>query len=331
MNEILSGEMLFAPSKSRYELERDNALQEIKSFGETHLQQNALHEKVKGKFASRHTWENVWGGHLRQKAALKELAKVINPKQIVDRSRIPGLIEDYDLIISLGGDNHFQYCGQELVWHMQKNGSNEKYITGVVLDPKLSAGGLLNYDMKGFLSGLEDLTSGNYELEKWTTLEAEVNDGRKILKPYNAVSEMLIGEMDRSMMSRTIVFEEGKAENPLLPEKSSGILAAVGAGSEKGAWYSNVKSCYSDEHPIFDRTNPEARLLTTEHSSKAEYTLRKGEKLVLESYNDDAGIIRPDSHREHGVPFRSGSLAKLWISDYSLPVIRPLFEQKGER
>jgi len=348
MNQILLGEILFVPSKSRYELEREKSWAELnpprKGYAlarQVLLERNlphgkdALHDEVRARIISDSSWENIWGGHLRQKKALAELAEVVRPEQIVDRSKLPEELDKYALIVSLGGDNHFQYCGQVLAKEAQERCNEEKYIAGVVLDRKLSAGALLSYDKDSFLSSLDDLESGNYELEKWATLEAEVDDGKNILKPYNAVSEMLIGELDRSMTSRVGAYNSPSRENPILPEKTSGVLAAVGAGSGKGSWYSNIKSCYADKGDenndySFGKEEVIAKLIATEHPSKAEYIMKDGERIIIDSYNDDHGIVRPDSHKEHGVPFMMGSVAKLWVSDYKLPVISPAYDLYGD-
>jgi len=69
------------------------------------------------------------------------------------------------------------------------------------------------------------------------------------------------------------------------------------------------------------------RLIVRENRSKANIMLKKGQMVTIDSYNDTRGIVAPDSHEEHAVPFDMGSQATIGISDIKLAVAKPYSRQ----
>jgi hypothetical protein len=289
MRPISSGRMLFVPSKSRLELEVEKA---------------GGMDEARQRFKSAEVWHMINESHHAQKVGI---ASVANRGMIVDRSRLFEVMCDYDLIVSLGGDNHFTYIGQAVLEYARRSGE-EKYIIGCVLDPKKSLGALCSTTVQALPRTLERIGKGDYLIDEWTALEAKV-DGSDA---YPAVGEYFIGELNRTMMSRTIATVDGHI---VLPEKSSGILAVSGAGAGIGSWYNNVRC----EKPI-QKTENIAIAITTEDGRGAKYVLYHGQTLRLVSNNDDHGVIVPDSHNQH--EFRMGSIAEVRIAEKGLLVVR---------
>ncbi|MCK5699061.1 MAG: hypothetical protein KAH93_04380 [Candidatus Aenigmarchaeota archaeon] len=308
---------LFIPTKSRYDLS-------IEEWGS----ESAARER----FISKQKWVNVYKGNQRQKENLRKIKNRFPAEKIIDRSELtPEIIKDHDLFVSLGGDDHLMYCGQCVLQYMKENPEEKKYIAGVVLDPVLSSGNVLYFkDVDRFLADFEIFENGDYLVEKWTSLEAKVQNGEGVVEPYPTVSTLYIGEYASFLMSRCDAFDgnmelfvEYKGHKIPFPEKTSGILVATGIGSGDGSWYDNIYGSYFDRSDEFGRENNIARVVGRENKKRPLFTLNEEEILVVHSYNDNRGIVIPDSHEDHSVDFDMGSIAEVWISKLKLPVVKP--------
>lgn len=202
-------------------------------------------------------------------------------------------LNQYDLIIAFGGDNHFQYVASFV----------EKVpILGINSDPETSVGHLTRFNVKSSLLAEDSplLTRGEFSVESWTRMRAAI-DGHDVTTL--ALSEIYLGEKSRLIMSRFLV--EGVTD---VSVRSSGIICSTGAGSS--GWYNSaVKgkpweptvegfSCAALE-PFGDTpTFPKAGCLNSIH---------------ITSLNDTNGIISIDCLREY--PFPEGSRAYIGIGD----------------
>ncbi len=300
-------DIVIIPSKSRYELE-------LEKYGNV--------EDTDTNFKSEQILKIVKDSHIAQKRNIKRVADVIGHDKVIDRSSLnPEVISDNDIFVFLGGDNHFTYCSQEILNYMKQNNGEEKQVIGCVLDPAKSYGGLLYFDVDKLLENLPKLEKENYLIENWTSLEADVNNRNGKVASYPAVGDYFVGERERLLMSRNTVSLDGEV---VLPEKSSGLLIAVGAGSGNGSWYDNVHNLMFGFPDEFGKEEDFANIILTENKSKSKLTLYRGQILTIASYNDDCGIISPDSHRDHSADFHMGAQAEVHISDLKLPVVKPI-------
>ena len=137
-----------------------------------------------------------------------------------------------------------------------------------------------------------------------------------------AVCDYFVGEYSNLFMSRNDIFK-AEISGKVLPEKSSGILVVTGAGSSPGSWYDNIHQCYFSTPDHFARDEESAKIILRENKSKAKTTLQKGKVLIIDSYNDTRGIIAPDSHEDHSIPFEMGARLEIRISNLKLKVVRP--------
>jgi len=294
-------------SKSRYELE---------------LEKYGSEERAREKYVPK-LWENQQRGHVDQKINLAKISQHFYPHQIItDRINLtPALIEKYEAFVFLGGDDHFTYCSQAMLKYLQENKQAKKIVFGTVLDPKRSWGGQLDFTVDSFIDFFPRLQQDDYEIEKWTALEAVVQRGETKSPPALAINHFLVAETDRRDMSRNYVYLNGKE---IFPDKSSGIIVAVGAGSGDGSWYDNVYGAVFQKADVLPRQTEYARIFLTENKSRSVATLHTGEVLVIHSSNDSAGIVSPDSSKEKDreIPFPMGAAAEIKISSISLPVVR---------
>jgi len=295
--------ILLVASRSRYQCE-------IEKYG--------AEEVAREKYVPE-LWLNLKEGHLAQKTNLTKIKMLFHPEQIIDRSKLTSaIIDNYDAFVFLGGDNHFTYCSQILLRYLQENPEKQKAVFGVVLDPKRSWGGQLNFNIDDFINYLPQIQKNRFGVEKWTALQTVVKPGERSISMYPAINEIFAGETKRWMMSRNYVYLDGKE---MFPDKSSGILIATGTGSGNGSWYDNVHAVTFGESDAFPRTADYARVILTEHKSRSKITLHKGQLLTIYSSNDDAGMILPDSHEERSVPFPMGAVAEVRVNSLYLPVV----------
>jgi NAD kinase len=299
--------IIIIPSKSRYELELEKLGDEI---------------KVREEFRSDTRYDIVYGGHLDQKANIIKLEQVLGNARFIDRDdlSLQDIVES-ELIVSLGGDNHFMYVSH-LVSEANRTLSKNIPIAPVVLDPNKSTGALLGFDVDSFINNLSRLFQDDLCYEYWTLLEANVWGGSENNPhiPYKATGDYFLGEEARRDMSRCDVYIDGKAIE--IPEKNSGILVSTGAGST--GWYDNVHGLAFGKQDVFFRDERIARIIATENRyvEKIRYDLHEGQILRIESYCDNNGICEPDSIRSHNAPFRMGYVAEIKISDQKLIILK---------
>lgn len=253
--------------------------------------------------------ERMLSSHERQMESLRELETFLHETQFVQRDGLTKqLADNASLLISLGGDNHFQYVSRFL---------GNTPIMGINSDPLRSDGGLTYFTAREFERVLRCLEKDDFSVEGWTRLDASVNGG----ETCTATSEVYMGESERKNMSRHILEYRGITEE----QKCSGLLVATGAGSS--GWYSSACRYLHPEGNPFPRTSGYARFLVTEpfrgrltRYPTPEGVLERGERLAVRSLNDSSGRLMCDSLDEYG--FRMGSVAAIGISESPLRVVR---------
>ncbi len=253
--------------------------------------------------------EKIIRSHEAQKQSLAEFKRLFDPEQFIHREQLTKEVADNaDLVIALGGDNHFQYVSHFL--------DNSELIMGVNLDPARSVGELTYFTTQGFEEVLKRLERDDFEVEEWTRIEA-ISHGQ-ITVP--ATSELSFGENIDSNMSRYIIEIRGERDE----QKASGLLVATGAGST--GWYnSEGRYLFGEKGNVFPKTERIARFLArAPYGELSRYTmlegiLREGEILTVRSLNDAEGVIKVDAIEKY--PFEMGAEAVARISDNSLRVV----------
>ena len=326
--------MIVIPSKSRYELMLERLGSEDASrryFGQTEV------------------WEYILSSYHAQRESLEHIKHACERYSIpfIDRSCLtPDVIGAHDTFVFAGGDNHFTYCAQEVLQYQCAGRSNattldggRKKVLGVVLDSTKSLGALLQATPDAFIDALPRLLRGDYAVQSWTSLEARVRSDRNVAVPHPAVGEYFIGEEMRADMSRNRAYIDGTR---VLLEKGSGILAVTGAGAGDGSWYDTNHVLMYGEPDVLGREERMVHAIVTENKRasnrpvvssgtgsedakglRGKITLHPGQTLTIYSYNDHRGVILPDSHPEHSVPFMIGAVAEVSIARLPLHVITP--------
>jgi NAD kinase len=289
-------DIVIVPKNSKYERDKKHYV--------------LTHEEMMNQYvAERVDAEGIFESHKRQKKSLAELKRFFYEKQFVPWEKITKEIAARaPLVISLGGDNHFQY-----VSHFVNSG----LILGVNSDPVKSEGVLTYFKAEDFEELVERLERDDYQVEEWTRLEVRINGTFVGL----VTSECYLGEEKRKKMSKHIIRLNGQEEE----QKNSGLLVFPGAGST--GWHDSECRYLYPEGNVFPKTADYARFLATAPyrgklcgCSMLEGKILPGEELFVKSLNNDRGIVGIDSVEEYN--FMRGTEAVIRISDESLNVVK---------
>lgn len=254
--------------------------------------------------------KRIMSSHLRQLECLERLKQVFPAHQIIGRDEISiDLLKKAAVVVSIGGDNHFQWVADHI--------RGDIPVIGVNSDPERSNGTLLSFSDHEFLSFLPDLLKGNYIFKAWTRLDVDL-DGVKLTP---VTGELFVGQQMRELMSRHSL----KLHETQIEQKSSGLLITTGAGST--GWYNNAIRSIFPDGLSFAPEEVYARFALTEiaASTKNEFpplsegVLLPGEELEITSLNREGGIVSSDSLFKE--PFERGSILKVKIADDPLWVI----------
>ncbi len=255
--------------------------------------------------------KKIMNSHERQKNALNELKRYFSEQQFIPRDNLTSdIAAKASLIISFGGDEHFKY-----VSHFVDNG----LIMGINSDPLTSEGVLNYFVVDGIEEKLKKLEKGDYAIEEWTRVNAELNRHPVAL----ATSDYLLSKDRRKDMSRHVLEYRNMKEE----QKSSGLLVVSGAGST--GWYDSASGDLYPNGDKFPKNADYAKFFVTE-PYRGRLTrcrmrlgiLEKGEELIVRSLNDDSGILTADSVEDY--PFNRGAKAVIKISDKPLRVVKVL-------
>lgn len=250
----------------------------------------------------------ILSSHNRQKESEMMLRKFFSENQFISRELLTGDVsEKAELVIALGGDNHFQY-----VSHFIEN----TLIMGVNSDTMTSEGALTYYTAVDFDRLLRKLDARDFNVEEWTRLEARINGYNAAL----ATSEYFLGERERSNMSRhNLMFKNEKEEH-----KCSGLIIATGAGST--GWYDAACRYLHPNGNAFPKDSGYCIFLASEpfrgkrDYRKLEGRIEKDQELEVVSLNNSDGILSADSMETYN--FSRGSKAVIRISDLPLRVVK---------
>lgn len=251
--------------------------------------------------------EKIIRDHESHAQSVLELKKFFDESQFVHRDRFTNEIAAAaNLVIALGGDDHFQYVPHFI---------DDTLVMGVNSNPESSEGFLNYFTAMNFERFLARLEKDDYAVEKWTRLEATLNG----IKHPPATGHYFFGESDSEDMSQYIVEFNGKSEK----QKSSGIMAATGAGST--GWYKSAGrylhlTPFPKTERIFKFCVREVHDGNLAAYSMLEGTLKEGEELRIHSLNRRSGRFSIDSTVKF--PFPRGSEAIVRIYDSPLKVVK---------
>ena len=248
----------------------------------------------------------IWESHDLQQQGKELLLRLFNPQQFILRENFdPKILSNCDLVISFGGDNHFQYLARYL-----KNTP----LLGINADPPRSEGALTQITVNQLPLTLDMLNIGRYKLEEWSRMTVKVN-GKE--SPFPVLCEVFAGEHRVENMSRLLV----QIGSNKFVHKGSGMLLYTGAGSSGWAYsVEQVTFAKTDKYLRFVFMNPYIGKLSPVAKNANAY-FPKNQRCTITSLNDAEGVLVLDALET--VPFPEGSTAQL-LKGPPLKVIQPL-------
>jgi len=242
----------------------------------------------------------------------RELSAVIKNKTI-DRSFLPSFIFSEDqLVVVIGQDG--------LVANTAKY-VNEIPIVGVNPDPKRYDGVLLPFSTRSCIPAVENVIRNKYEFRHTHFAEARLNDGQRLL----AFNDLFIGASTHISARYKILFDNYSEE-----QSSSGIIVSTKAGAT--GWLSSIfNMTYGMYHFIEKEHGGKKRVILKNNqlmfvvrepfaSKKTQTEIQAGivsneNRLVIESYMPNYGIIFSDGIESDFVRFNSGSIVTIGVAE----------------
>ncbi len=230
----------------------------------------------------------------------------------IEREFLPSyLFSPKNLIVVIGQDG--------LVANTAKYAGGQPIIA-VNPDKARYDGILLPFDTSNFIGGVRKALSGQGKDRRIHFAEAKLNDGQRLL----AFNDLFIGPTSHVSARYRIAFGGQEEE-----QSSSGLIVSTQAGST--GWLSSVFNMAYGVAGIFEKNlqpkQPQLRenelLFTVREPFRSIRTqvgitagiLRKGNKLVLESYMPTNGIIFSDGIEQDFLNFNSGSIATVGLAE----------------
>lgn len=251
---------------------------------------------------------SILASHERQKSCLDRVARIFPRAAVVHRYQLSKeATRGADLVIALGGDNHFIFVAHY----------TEGPLLGLNSDPLGSEGVLLGFsssDLDGLVRALEH---DAIEIEEWPRIRT-ILDGRPI-EP--AITECFYGERESAFASYNLLKLDGRETT----HRGSGTLVVNGAGST--GWYTSAAR-YLGGKP-FPRTKRTLKVLAREpsihprHNQITDAVVADGAVVRITSNNDTHGVVVCDSLPEFRYEFPPGSVAEVSLDTTVTRVVRP--------
>lgn len=272
-----------------------------------------IHKKQKKPFT------NVKTSHDRQIQNIDFLKQKLPKATFIFREELPFIDPNtFDLMVSVGGDNHFVYvshfCGH-------------KPIMGLNSDVVTSTGALLGFTPETAIDAILKMSKDenwekNCNIESWSRIEgiATYPDGKKVTIPP-CISEISVRSKFHDYISRYLI---RKNNLDLEEHKCSGFLLTTGAGST--GWYRNCHPLGEQKESIFPKGVDFFRGIAREVSNELRNTrkfiqiqVEKRETLEIISAMDGELTIDADPNKTFDFP--PGCTIVFKLSEKKLRVI----------
>ena len=143
--------------------------------------------------------------HYRQHKAINLIRKALPESRFLTRDELSReAVRNAPLVISAGGDDHFQYVSHYL---------DNTPILGVNTDPATSDGALLTFSAESLERLIPYLREDKVVYEEWPRLEGELRSGNNLVKLERAMSQFSIKSEDPDGMYRHILELKDESSN----------------------------------------------------------------------------------------------------------------------
>ncbi|MCB1173094.1 MAG: hypothetical protein KDK39_06000 [Leptospiraceae bacterium] len=268
------------------------------------------------------SYDRTYDSHKRQLANIDYLRQHLPAARFVYREELPYIqSEEFALMASLGGDNHFVYSS-----HF----NGDQPIAGVNSDPETSIGALLQFEPQSFLDLCQSLINRpdwreQIHLKIWSRIEGQIHypDRRQTEKLRACTSEITVRSRFHDYISRYLI---RKNDESFEEHKCTGLLLSTGAGST--GWFKNchpielqTEMVFANDAPLFRVVAREPGYRLRESARFASTAVQAAETLQVVSRMD--GEITIDADPEYVYPFPPGAIATFQLGEQGLPVLYP--------
>lgn len=249
-------------------------------------------------------YDIILESHIEQKKCINLAKELLPETQFIYTPHLrKELTVDKDLIISIGGDEHFKYTIH--------NSVDNKLLLSIRSDNLKSEGALSACNRHNLNLMVEQIRNDSFRTEEWVRLDATLNEN----PIESAVDTIYIGEKNGTRMSRYLLQYRDHVEE----QKSSGLLFVTGAGST--GWFKSAGGS------PFPRNANTGQFITREIyvGTKTGSAIRNGEfsgseEIHILSLMDQGGIVEIDSIKEYNFP--RGAVLKVRLSKKTLRVMQ---------
>lgn len=250
--------------------------------------------------------DRIYSSHLRQVESRRLLQEEIFPDSVfISREEIVNYDPlDFDLIVALGGDNHFTYISHYAF---------KTLILGCNSDPLTSTGELLSFTPESLAATVKSGWA-NTSISEWTLITGQLQypDGRK-QETYKSVSEITVRNKCPDLISRFLIKYGEQTEE----QRCSGLLIYTGAGST--GW---ILSCTNDSGVIYGKHENyfmvyAREIKNRERKKLAHFSVSNSVTIISEM----EGGISIDALQERVYDFPPGTILELKPANEKLKVV----------
>lgn len=223
------------------------------------------------------------------------------------------LFKPETIVFVLGGDNYFQNVSHFL---------DNQPVLFINSDAERSSGALAAFDHTQIETEIKKILNGEYLIEEWTRLEAEIAHGGEPKIVYHlALSEILVADNEPDQMTKYQMEFEGQTQR----YNDSGLIIATGRGST--GWFDSAIRYIKPEGFQFDPVLKQAAFISREFFPKKTAqeatrfaTFGTGDELLIHYLGYSPGRVSIDSKVRHNIEM--GDKVRIKIGSQPLRVIR---------
>jgi NAD kinase len=249
-----------------------------------------------------------------------ELSAVIKNK-VIDRTFLPSFIfSENQVVIVIGQDG--------LVANTAKY-VNEVPIVGINPDPGRYDGVLLPFTTNNFIPAVENVIHEKFQFSQPCFAEARLNDGQRLL----AFNDLFIGASTHISARYKISYNQYSEE-----QSSSGIIISTPAGTT--GWLSSIfnmtygmsnfiRKDYGYRKRVVLNNNQLMFVVREPFASKKTQTeiqagiVSNQNKLIIESFMPNYGVIFSDGIESDFIKFNSGSIVTVSVAEEKAKLVSP--------
>ena len=302
MNTSEFSKFLFVCKKSRWQID-------LLHYGSEELTKRIYRQQ-------NDAFPHIYDSHLRQIESINMAKNFFRDATFTTLDQLSTIaLEQYQLIISLGGDNHFVHVAHKIF------PSQKFQILGVNSDPLTSTGALLSFSVSSLINFVQE-KGNNFPIEYWSLISGQLTtvlpEPTKEISLAPCISEISIHSKNGDAICRLLVRKNQETWEDI---KCTGLLVSTGTGSS--GWFSNC-FCDNRDHSFAKDADTFMSIVREPPYAKRamianlcqQYTMND----VLEIISKVDASVVIDSYPKYSYPFPAGSKLHFRLAQQKLSV-----------